>query len=218
MEKCKILLADDHSLVRDGVASIINTLNDFTVCGFASNGTEAIELSGLKAPDIILMDITMGEDMNGLQASKIIKEKNPKIKIIILSMNLSEQYLSEVIKIGLEGYMIKGMDKTDLIEGLRKVRDGGRYYQGEVGEKMIETMAMMARGEGIASRSERLSEREVEVLVLIAKGIPNPQIAEQLFISPRTVDAHRSNIMKKMEFQSTADLVKYAVKEKLIEI
>lgn len=218
MKDYKVLLADDHSLVREGVASIINSLEGYEVCGFASNGPEAIEAAKLKQPDIILMDITMGDDINGLQASKEIKETNPDIKIVILSMNLSEQYLSEVIKLGLEGYMVKGMDKMDLIEGLKKVRDGGRYYQGEVGDKMIETMAMMARGEGLTPKNERLSEREMEVLVYIAKGVPNPQIADQLFISPRTVDAHRSNIMKKMEFNSTADLVKYAVKNKLIEL
>lgn len=218
MEECRVLLADDHSLVRDGVASIINSLEDFEVCGFANNGPEAIAAAELKQPEIILMDITMGDDINGLQASKEIKSQQPDTKIVILSMNLSEQYLSEVIKLGLEGYMVKGMDKNDLIDGLRKVRDGGRYYQGEVGDKMIETMALMARGKDLKPQNERLSERELEVLIFIAKGVPNPQIADQLFISPRTVDAHRSNIMKKMEFNSTADLVKYAVKNKLIDL
>jgi len=214
----KILVVDDHALVRDGIVAMLNSTEGITVVGEAENGNEAVDKVSKLKPDIVIMDINM-PGMGGLEAGKIIKEIQPTIKILFLSMEVSELFVSEGIKIGANGFLPKDSKKSDLIEAVTKINAGQNYFPGKVAEIIFQNFYLNAiKGPEIKRVNDKLSKREVEIVILITSGISNKAIADQLFISTRTVDAHRNHIMQKLSLKSTAELVKYALKNQYIKL
>ena len=220
MEKIKILVVDDHSLVRDGIIAMLESCADFEIIGEACDGEEAINKAYLMMPDIMLMDIIL-PGMNGVEAARIIKSKLKEIKILFLSMEVSEEYLNEIIKIGAEGYVLKDIRKNELATAVRKAVTGNQYFSQGISDLVFKKYREMNSGdpaEKKAAAPAKLTDREVEVVKLLSQGLSKKEIADKLFISPRTIDAHRSNILEKLELKSTVELVKYAIKQQIIEI
>lgn len=221
MEKIKILVVDDHNLVRDGIIAMLSSNADFEIVGEASDGEEAINKAYLIQPDIILMDIIL-PGINGVESARIIKSKLPKIKILFLSMEVSEEYLNEIIKIGAEGYVLKDIRKGELAGAVRNAVSGVPYFSKSISDLVFKKYYEQNSGEGGGAEKSagpaKLTERELEIVKLLSLGISKKEIADQLFISPRTVDAHRSHILEKLELKSTVELVKYAIKNQIIEI
>ena len=220
MEKIKILVVDDHSLVRDGIVAMLESCADFEVIGEASDGEEAINKAYLMMPDLILMDIML-PGMNGVEAAKIIKSKLKEMKILFLSMEVSEEFLNEIIKIGAEGYVLKDIRKNELSGAVRMAISGSQYFSKGISDLVFRRYREINSGEAPAKQaaaSVKLTEREIEVVKMLSLGLSKKEIADKLFISPRTIDAHRSNIMEKLDLKSTVDLVKYAIKQQIIEL
>lgn len=220
MEKIKILIVDDHTLVRDGIGSMLTSFTDMEVLSEASDGEEAINKATLLKPDLILMDIML-PGLNGIEAAKIIKERLSDCKILFLSMELAEEYLNEIIKLGACGYVLKDIRKNELGDAIRRAMTGEPYFSKGISDmvfkKYYETnnpSKINAEEVPVAS----LTDRELEIVKLLSEGVNKKEIADQLFISPRTVDAHRSNIMEKLRLKSTVELVKYAIKNNIIKI
>lgn len=220
MEKIKILVVDDHSLVRDGIIAMLESCSDFEVIGEACDGEEAINKAYLMIPDIILMDIIL-PGMNGVEAARIIKNKMKEIKILFLSMEVSEDYLNEIIKFGAEGYVLKDIRKSELANAVRMAVTGNPYFSKGISDLVFKRYREMNSGDAPAKKeaaSDKLTEREVEILKLLSQGLSKKEIADQLFISTRTIDAHRSNIMEKLDLKSTVEMVKYAIREQIIQL
>jgi len=217
MSEIRILVVDDHSLVREGIITMLSIYEDFKVVGDAENGEEAIKKVIKLQPEVILLDINM-PGMNGIETAKRILEDTPETKIIILSMEVTQDYISEAIKAGVAGYLAKDTKKDILAEAIRKVMQGEQYFGEKISQVIFKGFYRQSKGERIATQNKDLSKREVEVLRLITSGMSNREIADKLFISIRTVDAHRNHIMQKLNLKSTAELVKYAIREKIIEL
>ncbi len=211
----KILIADDHKVFRDGIISILESEKDMKVVGEVGDGRAVVELLKNIQPDIILMDITMG-DSGGIETSKIIKKEYPNIKILALSMHDESTYIVKMLEAGAKGYLLKNAGGKEMIRAIRVVNEGNTYYSGEVSAAIIDHLTKgtkpKERKEGIP-----LSKRELEVLELIAEEFTNPEIAEKLYISIRTVDTHRRNLIEKLGVKNTAGLVKYAIRNGIIE-
>lgn len=220
MEKIKILVVDDHNLVRDGIITMLNSCVDFEIIGEAQDGEEAINKAYLMQPDIILMDIIL-PGMNGVEAARLIKQKNPDVKILFLSMEVSQEYLHEIIKLGAEGYVLKDIRKNELAGAVRSAVSGTPYFSKGISDLVFKNY-FDAQTEDTTGKKgkppEKLTERELEVVKLLSQGLSKKEIADQLFISPRTVDAHRSHIMEKLQLKSTVELVKYAIRNQIIKI
>lgn len=219
----RIILVDDHKLFREGLARLIGGSAGgwFEVTGQASSGEEFLELikgdavATNKAPaDIVFMDIDMPGGMNGAEASRRAVERWPDLKIIALSMHGESEYYLPMMEAGVKGFLLKSSDFGEVTAAIRAVAAGGTYFSQELVSSLVATV----RDGGERSPGEALSEREAEILPLVCGGLSNQQIAERLFISKRTVDKHRANIMAKTGCHNTADLVVYAVKNKIIAI
>jgi len=217
MSKINILVVDDHSLVREGIITMLSIYDDFEIIGDAESGEEALRKLEYKLPDVVLLDINM-PGMNGIETAKHILADYKSIKIIILSMEVTQDHISEAIKAGVSGYLAKDTKKEILAEAIRKVMQGEQYFGEKISQVIFKGFYRQSKGERVASENKILSKREVEVLQQIASGLSNREIADKLFISIRTVDAHRNHIMQKLNLKSTAQLVKYAIREKLIDI
>lgn len=219
MEKIKVFVVDDHALIRDGIMYMLNNAADIQLVGEAAEGLEAIEKIEEKNIDIILMDIIL-PGMNGVEAAALIKKKRPDIKIIFLSMEVSENFVGEAIKIGASGYLPKDSRKSVLLDAIRVVHQGETYFPAAISEVVFKSFMQKASGvkKEVEVNDVKLSDREIEIVKLLAKGLNHKVIGEQLFISPRTVDAHRTNIMKKLNINSTAELVVYAIKKGYIDL
>lgn len=214
----KILIVDDHQLVLDGLSSIIKELDNFEIVAKAQNGKEAIEYFRAIEPDIILMDIDM-PIMNGMEAMRRIKSENADQRIIILTMHNESSLIKKVMEIGADGYVLKNADRTEFYNALCAVSEGKSYFSSDV------THSLLNPGKSVAQSFEvnpdtiqlsKLTEREVDVLKLIAEGFSNKEIGEKLFISHRTVDTHRTNLMKKLDAHNIAGLIKFAIKNGLL--
>lgn len=219
MSNINILVVDDHSLVREGIITMLSSYDDFTIIGEAESGEEALTKIASQTPDIILLDINM-PGMNGIETAKKIAENHQDqgIKIIILSMEVTQDHISEAIKAGVTGYLAKDTKKDILAEAIRKVMKGEQYFGQKISQVIFKGFYNQSKGERVANENKDLSKREVEVLRQIASGLSNREIADKLFISIRTVDAHRNHIMQKLSLKSTAQLVKYAIREKIVEL
>ncbi|MEO9965131.1 MAG: response regulator transcription factor [Reichenbachiella sp.] len=217
MSNISILVVDDHSLVREGVITMLSIYDDFEIIGEAESGEEALQKIATQAPDVVLLDINM-PGMNGIETAKKIGEDHKEVKIIILSMEVTQDHISEAIKAGVAGYLAKDTKKDILAEAIRKVMQGEQYFGQKISQVIFKGFYNQSKGERVANENKDLSKREVEVLRQIASGLSNREIADKLFISIRTVDAHRNHIMQKLGLKSTAELVKYAIREKIIEL
>jgi two-component system response regulator NreC len=213
MDKIKVLIVDDHRVVRDGLSKILESCNDIQVIGEASNGLDAIrKFSDLK-PDVVLLDISMPK-LSGLEVSRRIKKENPTAKIVILSMHEEEEYSMKLVRLGVSGYLLKDSAAQEVIEAVRSAFAGRAYFSPKISKTLAESYRELAPTKD--DPYERLNDREREVLQLIAEGNTNKAIAEILFISPKTVDNHRTNLMRKLNIHSAADLVRWATKRGLV--
>ncbi|MGV6860291.1 MAG: response regulator [Putridiphycobacter sp.] len=211
MDAKRILLVDDHQLVIDGLKGFINESHKFEVVGEANNGEEAIRYAEVLNPDVILMDIDMPV-LSGIQATKDIKLKHPEIKIIILSMHNERSMVKKIMSEGADGYMVKNSSQDEVLDAIQKVLDGETIFS----ENLLDTNHETNQKKEIGIISQ-LTEREIEIIELVAMGLTNKEIAEKLFISHRTVDTHRTNVMKKVNVTNVAGLIRFAFSHKLIQ-
>jgi len=212
----RVLLVDDHTILREGVRALLAGEREIVVVGEAGDGREALEKVETLRPDIVLMDMVM-PGMNGLEATTLIKELHSEVKVLILSMYDDDEYVQQVIQAGASGYLLKGMAADDLILAIREVHAGSSFLNPAVAAKLIEDYVRRVRGEGDAA-GDLLTAREREVLKLIAEGNTNQEIADVLCLSRKTVESHRANIMRKLDLHDVTELVKYALRTGLIRL
>lgn len=218
MNKIKVLLVDDHQLIRDGIRSLLENTDDLEVIGSVSSGEDAINEARDHRPDVILMDVMMG-GMTGIEATRWIKDSDAQIKVILLSMEISRDYVSAGIKAGVDGYLPKDVDRQTLLEALRTVSKGGRFFNDAIMKLVFEDFYSHEKLKSMDTRlPDDLTKREYEVLGLVAAGNTNKELAEALFISVKTVETHKTHIMEKLGLKNTTELVKYAIKNKIISV
>jgi len=213
----RVLITDDHVIVRDGLRAILEAQPDMEVVGEATNGVEASEKTEETKPDIILMDISMPE-MNGLEATRKIKQQHPEIKILALTMHEGDEYFFEVLQAGASGYFVKGGSSVELLGALRALNGGDVYISPIMTKKLLSDYLHHAKTGQDKEVYTGLTGREKEILKLVAEGLNNQDIAEKLFLSPSTVQTHRANIMTKLGLHSRTELVKYALRHGLITL
>jgi len=215
MEKIKIALVDDHALFRNGLKILLNTNTKFNVISEAVNGKDFIDnLSSENMPNIVLMDINM-PIMDGIDATEYVKTNYPKIKIIALSMFGEEEYYYKMINAGAKGFLLKNSDINEVIEAINLVINGESYFSQELLYNVIKKFKPQKE---TIDEFTKLSKRELQVLNEVCNGLSNQEIADALFISKRTVDKHRANLLSKTNSKNTANLIMYAVKNKLISV
>ncbi len=219
MKRIKILIADDHKLIRDGIKAMLLSSSEFEIVGEAKDGREVIEKTKRYKPDVVIMDIAMPA-LSGIEATKIIKKLKLKTNILVLSQYEDNEYIYQILKTGATTYLLKNIKKEEFISAIHLVAKGGQYFSKEISELIIEKY--MNREESkknrLISGDVPLSKRENEIIKLIAKEHSNQEIAGQLNISKRTVETHRRNIMQKLKIKSTVALVKYALKNQIISL
>jgi DNA-binding NarL/FixJ family response regulator len=217
--KISLLIADDHTLVRRGLVSLLSLDERVQVVGEAADGRAAVELAVQLEPDVILMDISM-PTLNGLEATRQIKKQIPHVKILILSAHDNEEYVIDVVRSGANGYLLKTSASEDLVNAILSVHSGHAFFSPSVSKILVDDYLKSSPHEkdgGAGSKLDpRLTAREREVLQLVAEGETHQRIAEILHISVRTVDTHCSNIMKKLDIHETAGLVTYAIKNGIL--
>jgi len=213
MEKIRIIITDDHQLFRNGLKILLNAFPEFEVTGEASNGEEFLKILKNSQADVVLMDINMPE-MDGIEATRRGLKLYPGIDIIALSMYGEEEYYYKMVDAGAKGFLLKDSDISEVKEAILTVRKGGSYFSQELLYNVIQKIQHREH----ESKSANLSKREREILLKICEGLSNQEIAETLFISKRTVDKHRANLLGKTNSKNTASLILFAIKNKLIEI
>jgi two-component system response regulator NreC len=211
MDKIRVLIVDDHFLVRTGIISLLKDVPEIEIIGEAENGKTAIEMCKISAPEVVLMDISM-PGMSGIEATKYIKVVNPSINILILTMHESEEYFYNTLKQGASGILNKNAGKEELIAAIKSVSAGKRYIGNSISELMIDTLMQKFEEDFLNKEKEQviLTKREKDILYFIANGFSNQDIAEKLKISVRTVETHKSNLMQKLNLKSAAALSLYA--------
>ena len=215
MEKLRILLAEDHEIVRAGVKMLVDSQPDMTVVGEANNGEIAVKKATELMPDIVVMDISM-PTLNGLKATKKIKQVSSKIKILTLSRHTDDAYLQQLLKAGANGYVLKQSAPTELINAIRAVAAGKSYLDPTLTEKVMDGYVRQSTAIASASKVE-MSDRETEVIRLIAWGHSNKEIAVRLELSVKTIEAHKSNAMRKCGFTGRIDIIRFAILQGWLE-
>jgi two-component system response regulator NreC len=213
----KILLADDHNVLRKGLRRILEEQPDLEVVGEASDGREAVNLNNLLRPDIVVMDIAMPL-MNGLEATRQILQRNTDVNVLILSMYSDENYVVQVLRAGARGYLLKDTAEEDLITAVRTVAKGQPFFSPKIAKLLLGDSMQRIRTEGVSDSYDLLTPREREVLQLIAEGKSNKEAAAALFVSATTIETHRARIMDKLDLHSTADIVLYAVRKGIVQL
>ena len=215
MDKIKVLIADDHALLREGIRSLLSQYPDIEVVGEASNGKEAITQAMKFSPDIVLMDIAM-PGLGGLEATLELHKISPKTKIIVLTQYEDKEYIFRFLQAGAVGYVLKKSGGAELVSAIRAVYQGGSFLHPQVTRGVIEGYVERQRGEVSEDPYESLSDREKQVLKLIAEGHTSKGIAQILGISVKTVMAHRTNIMVKLDLHTRTELIKFALRKGII--
>jgi len=217
MDKIRVLIAEDHALVREGLRALIEAQPDIEVVAEATNGEEAVQLTREGRPDIILMDITMPK-MNGLEATRLIKQDNPDTRILVLTMHESDEYFFKILEAGASGYFIKGGSSAELISALRTVCRGDAFIYPTMANKLLNDYLKRVQTGQNEENYGGLTGRQRQILKLIAEGHTNQEIADLLVLSVTTVQTHRAHIMAKLEFRSRTELIKYAIRHGFIKL
>jgi DNA-binding NarL/FixJ family response regulator len=214
----RVLLADDHTLMRSGLKAILAKQPGIEVCAEASTGTEAVALVKTAKPDLVILDLTMPE-MDGLAAAHAIQEESPETNILILTMHFSKEIARDVLRSGARGYLLKSDAETDLLGAIEQIRRGQPVIAGQLAITMLESFV---NGEELSSPDRPipgapLTAREVEIVQLLGAGKSNKEVAATLGVSTRTIESHRNHIMHKMNFASFSDLIRFAIRNNLVE-
>ncbi len=218
MSKIRLLLADDHAILRSGLVRLLGEEADMEVVGEAENGREAVQKVQELHPDIVLMDIGM-PIMNGMEATKQIKKRDQDVKILVLTMHDNEEYLFQVLQAGASGYVLKKAADSDLVNAIHVVHRGDCFLYPSAAKMVVEDyLEKLKHGQEPTSTYDTLTDREREILTLVAEGYTNREIAESLFISVKTVETHKANIMEKLNLHKRAELVKYAIKKGMLQV
>lgn len=208
--KCiRVLVVDDHAILREGIRSLLERADDITVVGEAANGVQALAQVDALRPDIVLMDLAMPE-MDGLEATRRLRQRHPQVKVLILTQHDNQEYIAPALQAGAAGYVLKRSGGREVITAIRQVHEQGAFLAPGVAAEMLRDYAE-AGGE-----TPRLTEREREVLRLVVEGKSNKEIAQQLVISPKTASVHRTNIMEKLGVRNSAELVRYVMEHRLL--
>jgi two-component system, NarL family, response regulator NreC len=216
MSPVRVLLVDDHAVVRAGLRMLLSADPDLLIVGEAEDGAQGMRMARDLAPDVVLMDISM-PDMNGIEATRRIKELCPDVAVLALTMHEDDQYFFEMLAAGASGYIPKRAAPNDLIAAIHAVRSGGVFLFPSVARLLVTDYRQRIERGGSAGAFDVLTDREREVLVLIAQGLSNQEIADKLVISIKTVNRHRENIMAKLNLHSRVELVRYAIEKGLID-
>ena len=212
MNSVKIVLADDHKMMREGLSSLLNQQGDISVVGQATNGREAVQLAEKLGPDVVVMDVSM-PDLNGIDATRQIISRTPATKVIALSMHSDRQFVAEMFRAGASGYLLKDSAFEELASAIRTVARDETYIAPKIGGFRIDDYTSNANSGRMVS--PKLTEREREVLQMLAEGKGTKEIAAELFLSAKTVETHRQHLMDKLEMYTVAELTKYAIREGL---
>ena len=212
MKLITILLADDHDVVRRGMKMLLEDEEGIQVIGEAFDGLDAIEKVKMLMPNVVILDLTMPK-MNGIEAAKIISEEYPEVKILIFSMHHNKEYIVKSVENGANGYLLKDTGKDELLRAIKVISEGRKYFPPEISEVIIDEL--LAKTSGIQEENrpifEKITPKEKQILGMIVQGYNSREMADKLFLSIRTVDNHRANMMKKVKAKNTADLVKMAI-------
>jgi DNA-binding NarL/FixJ family response regulator len=217
VRKTRVLVADDHTIVRQGLRAVLEREPDIEVVGEAADGREAVRKAVALVPDIVVMDVSMPA-LNGLEATARIVREVPRVKILALTMHSSEEYVYSFLKAGAKGYLLKESAASDLVEAIRAVRFGGTYLHPTISVKVINEYLKLPDPRSRSGQLALLTEREREVLQLIAEGHTNKGIADLLSLSVKTVEAHRSRVMEKLKIHNVAGLTRYAISRGITSI
>jgi DNA-binding NarL/FixJ family response regulator len=216
--KHKIILVDDHKMFRDGLKFVINQMDNMEVIAEASNGLQFLEILEKQKPDLVLMDISMPE-LDGIQATQQATAKYPDIKILVISMYGDEEYYYQMIQAGVMGFVLKESGKGELENAITAVLNGENYFSQKLLREIIVNINSPAKSKKLQNSADNsLTKRELEILQCISEGLSNAQIAEKLFISIRTVEGHKSNLISKTGVKNTISLVMYALKHNLVDL
>ena len=216
-KRIRVLLAEDHTIVRQGISALLRSEPDMEVVGEASDGLEAVEMAGKLIPDAVLMDVAM-RNLNGLEATRKIKRLFPHIKVLVLTMYENEEWIFQLLKAGASGYLIKDSAMTDLTSAIRAIHQGDSYLSPSISKKVIDEYIRKAEMGGEKRTDDLLSGREREILQLMAEGNSVPKIASALCISKKTVEAHKTHIMEKLNIHDKVGLIKYAIRSGLSKL
>lgn len=214
MTPISVLIADDHDIIRLGISTYLSSARDITIVGEASSGRECIELFNEKHPDVCLLDISM-PDTDGIEAARIIRKQDAEVKILILSMHNDKDLLRKALEAGVNGYLLKNTDKAVLLDGIRAVQKGQEIFSDNIARLIKQSFLTHFKKSNTADTVD-ITRREQEILQLVVDGQTSKEIAQRLYISPRTVDTHRSNLMQKLELKNIAELVRYAIEHNLV--
>jgi len=213
----KILVVDDHSIVRRGIRALLETQPDMEVCAEAADGATAMEQVIKERPNLVVLDLTMPEK-NGLEVTRLIREESPSSDVLILTMHFSEEVAREVLRCGARGYILKSDADSELLTAVRHIKNNKPFFTGKLAASMAESFVRDTRpGNNGKGEDAALSNREMEVVQLLANGKSNKEAAAALGVSTRTVESHRNHIMRKMEFESFSDLIRFAIRSNLIQ-
>jgi DNA-binding NarL/FixJ family response regulator len=215
MNPIRILLADDHTVIRRGLRALLERQDGFTVVAEASDGREAVETAAAMNPDVAVIDIGM-PNLNGIEAASRITEKHPETTVVILSMHVDESYVLRALKAGARGYLLKDAPEEDLINAIRAVHQGKAFFSPEISKMLAEDYMRQMRQRGVEDSYELLTPREREILQMLGEGNSNKDVATKLNLSLHTVETHRGNVLEKLNLHSTAEMILYAVRKGIV--
>ncbi|MGB0888452.1 MAG: response regulator [Vicingaceae bacterium] len=210
-----IILADDHQLIIDGISNLLENELEINIVATCNNGVEVLEQLPKHKVDLLLLDLDMPE-MNGLQCAEEVQQRFSEVKIAILTMHQEKALIQKFIEFGVKGYFLKTIQKDELVHAIKSIAKGGEYFPSDVTKALLQKQKITPNVTQSPLISE-LTEREIEIIRAVSQGLSNKEIAEKLFISPRTADTHRTNIMRKLDLHNVAEMVRFAFQNKLVD-